>query len=524
MARRADLIFSKLQLSLLNKNEKEETLDDCSSANVNNSSVTDNLSNNYIYQPTPPIQETSSSDMPSNIESSSTLTEISEYEGLMINDKHCINTLDQNIGDISLDNLDSNPLLFIVGENGVLNPIELNFENNDMLPSKLPDELGIFAQNDFNATNVSESDAHENQIFQMVNDVIEVNNSEIHDDFIEENDILEPVNNIVDVGLQSEIEVVSIEESRNSAEVNEAQEGGLRQTNLNEEMSDEIVSREKRTRRKRHQVKENDWEYKKAKLFREKGEEYKGRRLVEGKSKFVVDKQRKNMKPITCKCKSPTFNCSVLKDDERKQQFSKFWSLTWPEKRIFVLGLTEIDLTARARDRKIEHESRRKFSYKFYLRINNKKLRVCRQTFLNTFDLKGWTVNNWLKEKTEIEDSQNADEPISMDEMEDENLCETSNKKKRSRPLRQEQLITKHISLKEFLLSLPTVESHYCRKSSTKLYLEPLWTSKSVIYEHYFKMWCKDKNVEPLSQCSFHKTFEDLNLAIFKPKKDQCDL
>lgn len=83
--------------------------------------------------------------------------------------------------------------------------------------------------------------------------------------------------------------------------------------------------------------------------------------------------------------------------------------------------------------------------------------------------------------------------------------------------------MAKHNSLKEFLLSLPTVESHYCRKSSTKLYLEPLWASKSGIYDHYSTIWCKEKDIIPLSKCSFHKTFEDLNLAIYQAKKDQCD-
>ncbi|GFY70549.1 uncharacterized protein TNIN_34871 [Trichonephila inaurata madagascariensis] len=33
--------------------------------------------------------------------------------------------------------------------------------------------------------------------------------------------------------------------------------------------------------------------------------------------------------------------------------------------------------------------------------------------------------------------------------------------------------------VRRFFDSLPKLESHYCRKDSSKLYLEPLWTSKS---------------------------------------------
>lgn len=134
-------------------------------------------------------------------------------------------------------------------------------------------------------------------------------------------------------------------------------------------------------------------------------------------------------------------------------------------KQIYVSGLTEIDLTGRARDRKTENKSRRKFSYKFHLTINKKKVSVCRQTFLDTFDLTGWTVNNWLKkDETENENicSPSSDESVDGEGTDTEALKKSSNKHQKSiGPSRQEQLIAKHNSLKEFLLSLPTVELHY---------------------------------------------------------------
>lgn len=54
------------------------------------------------------------------------------------------------------------------------------------------------------------------------------------------------------------------------------------------------------SRRKRHMVKEDDWDYKKAKLLREKGKQYKSRKLANGKNKFVVTKPPREIKDVRC--------------------------------------------------------------------------------------------------------------------------------------------------------------------------------------------------------------------------------
>ena len=98
------------------------------------------------------------------------------------------------------------------------------------------------------------------------------------------------------------------------------------------------------------------------------------------------------------------------------------------------------------------------------------------------------------------------------------------NKERSRKKTRQEELAARLKLLKEFLSSLPTVESHYCRALTKKLYLESIWTSKAKLFQFYCDNWCKEKKCTPLSSCSFHKTFEDMNLALYRPKKDQCDL
>ena len=77
--------------------------------------------------------------------------------------------------------------------------------------------------------------------------------------------------------------------------------------------------------------------------------------------------------------------------------------------------------------------------------------------------------------------------------------------------------------LQQFFSLLPKMESHYCRASSSKLYLEPIWQSKSALYKEYAK-YCKVSDLQILSVKVFYEEFDNNNLSLFHPKKNQCDL
>ena len=74
-----------------------------------------------------------------------------------------------------------------------------------------------------------------------------------------------------------------------------------------------------------------------------------------------------------------------------------------------------------------------------------------------------------------------------------------------------------------FLDSLPKMESHYCRTSSSKLYLEPLWTSHAAVYKEYV-VKCGKKGLTVMSRKTFSEVFSSMNIALYSPKKDQCDV
>ncbi|KAK4887285.1 hypothetical protein RN001_003556 [Aquatica leii] len=133
----------------------------------------------------------------------------------------------------------------------------------------------------------------------------------------------------------------------------------------------------------------------------------------------------------------------------------------------------------------------------FYL--GRQRFIVCKTMFLNTLGVKDWVIKNWAK--SDIETSKKV---ISVGS-------------KQTQDLRIK-------SLHEFFDSLPKLESHYCRVSTSKLYLEPVWMSKSQLFQLYKTEFCRNRDKNPLSIATFLKEFDNKRLSLYRPKKDLCDI
>ncbi|KAK9745449.1 hypothetical protein QE152_g6956 [Popillia japonica] len=77
--------------------------------------------------------------------------------------------------------------------------------------------------------------------------------------------------------------------------------------------------------------------------------------------------------------------------------------------------------------------------------------------------------------------------------------------------------------LKQFFDDLPKQPSHYCRKVTSKIYLEQSFQSKSHLYKLY-KEKCVEDKIEAYTRFSFSCLFDDMKLSIFRPRKDECDI
>ncbi|XP_065221373.1 uncharacterized protein LOC135846299 [Planococcus citri] len=192
--------------------------------------------------------------------------------------------------------------------------------------------------------------------------------------------------------------------------------------------------------------------------------------------------------------------CREMTDENREICFNEFWSMDWSAKKATVRSLVTHSLPKDTRHRK-GAVSRRNTSLQFHLTIQNaeeqKKIRVCKTMFLNTFGLREWTVLNWVK--------------VGFDE-----------KAPKTNHLRTANSERRRGIVKDFLGLLPKMESHYCRKDTSRLYLESIWDSLSHVYREYQK-YCKEKEEKPLDYTGFNDVVEELKISIFKPRKDRCD-
>ncbi len=236
------------------------------------------------------------------------------------------------------------------------------------------------------------------------------------------------------------------------------------------------------------------------------GKEYTGRTTKKNpEKKRENDRKKARVMGPRCNCKLSKMNGSKLKcsefcDDDRALIFDHFWCKSWPEKKLYIECLVELKMPKDTRNRKKENMSRRRHSLVFHLQKNGSRQRVCKKMFLQTLAIGEWSVINWVESAKE------------------KKLASPTEKTKPSKTDTK-----KRESVVEFLNQLPKVPSHYCRASTSRLYLEPIFTSKKDLFRVY-KQYCIDKDIVATQETLFRNILTELNISIFKPRKDKCDL
>lgn len=131
------------------------------------------------------------------------------------------------------------------------------------------------------------------------------------------------------------------------------QEAPLQNPNLGENEIPELVSR---SRKKRRHMNQSEWIKNSEKLKRQSGQQYFGKRKLEGEWNYHIIKKPKTMK-ASCKCnnKKTGPKCEDVLEEERTKLFEKFWKLSWTEKQLYVRTLVEKNPVKRIRNRKVEN-------------------------------------------------------------------------------------------------------------------------------------------------------------------------
>ncbi|XP_053375677.1 uncharacterized protein LOC128547331 [Mercenaria mercenaria] len=215
------------------------------------------------------------------------------------------------------------------------------------------------------------------------------------------------------------------------------------------------------TRLRKGMGNKDTWKRNIEKRLRMTGRSYKGLKKVDGKKKYCVDKGERIMGERNCgnRCRKSR-KCFEVSEETRKSIFSSFWSnMDWQQKKVYA-----VSLVSKSEAGKTSVGSKRKYTYRYYIRKGEEKFQVCKNLFLSTFGIGERTLTEWLKKSDQHG-------------LPSEKVPEEQNTEKFT--------TEKAMKVKEFLNKLPKMLSHYCRSTSNKSYLEPEFRDMTSLYNLY---------------------------------------
>lgn len=147
--------------------------------------------------------------------------------------------------------------------------------------------------------------------------------------------------------------------------------------------------------------------------------------------------------------------------------------------------------------------SHRSATYQYNLIIKNEKTPVCKTLYLNTLCLGEWSVKHWVDESMH-------------------GMVESAESRITKRPSQRDIFEEDKALMRKFLEELNKLPSHYCRKDTSKLYLEQTFQSYSQLHREYTK-FCASQGKQSLCLSLLRKMVADMNISLFHPRKDQCN-
>lgn len=193
--------------------------------------------------------------------------------------------------------------------------------------------------------------------------------------------------------------------------------------------------------------------------------------------------------------------------------FKSFWELKdINRQRDYISKYVQCNKKARNRqrtqnqeqDEQDDNNSRRNFTFIYYLQTEISKIQVCKTFFLNTLCISGQTVRtvfNKMNSAGNVNEDQRG------------KACKNSMLDKSVK-----QSVRDHMNMFE------TIDSHYCRQKTERKYLPPTLNIYKMftLYEEY----CLENNVEKKATESMYRHIftTEFNMSFFLPKKDLCDV
>lgn len=198
-----------------------------------------------------------------------------------------------------------------------------------------------------------------------------------------------------------------------------------------------------------------------------------------------------------CKCQK---QCHLKFNGETRQKiFDSFWNLEGIDRQRDFLS-KNIIATEATGSRVIQ--SRRKYTLQYTFKLNFDTVVVCQPFFKKTLDISDKMV------RTAIEKARRG-------------VCEIISPDKRGRHVPSNKYDNLKIQFaKDHIDMFPAVPSHWCRKDTKKIYLEPT-LNREKLYQLY-KEHCMENNNIPICKTSYKELILEKNIDFHRPRKDQC--
>lgn len=95
--------------------------------------------------------------------------------------------------------------------------------------------------------------------------------------------------------------------------------------------------------------------------------------------------------------------CENISEEQRQTIFTDFWKMTWEQRKVYVSSQIEARPTKR---KTTGGQSRKNRTYKYRLQVDNKQVPVCQTMFLTTLNIGVWSVHEWAKSDTGMQQAQ----------------------------------------------------------------------------------------------------------------------
>lgn len=225
---------------------------------------------------------------------------------------------------------------------------------------------------------------------------------------------------------------------------------------------------------------------------------------AEGKGYLSRSLKRVEEKCVKPACENCKFKCNEkIPEAKRSEIFQTYWKLgDLQRQREFIKNSMEKVVCEYPRVA-LKKKRVRGENWAYFFLLEGAKVRVCQSFFLNTLNITQ-TVIKTVRKKI------NPENGI----LEGEMRGKFSSEHRKLDPLLVKSVV-------DHLESIPKIESHYCRKDTSSLYIDG---SKSVADIH--RDYQKEQNLkgqEAASYDQYRKVFLNYNIKFIQPKKDQCE-